>query len=114
MGCHVQLPPLCYAWGMTPQPEANGRSVSTRIVFEPVKITSAPQGTGRARRSRSTRPFVGHRDWRRPLTLTVAWRGSPGGRIEVKARGRTWYVYGHDAMLDVLVEIWEADELRRN
>jgi hypothetical protein len=90
--------------------EANDRSVSTTIGWEPVTITERPAGQGDVRRRRSTRPFLPKRDWRKPLTLTVAWRGNPGGRIEVKARGRTWNVYGHDAMLDVLVAIWEADE----
>ncbi len=98
---------------MPSNPDPNVRSVSTRIVFEPVKITSAPQGTGKARRSRSPRPFLARRDWRRPLTLTVAWRGFGGCVIEVKSRGRTWHVDGQLCLLDVLTEIWEADDLAR-
>lgn len=46
------------------------------------------------------------------MTMTVAYRGNGACFIEVKARGRTWYADGHLCFLDVLTEIWNADEDR--
>lgn len=98
---------------MAPHHDTNRRLVSTRIVYEPVKITEAPQGTGQSRRRRPSRPFLARREWRRPLTLTVAYRGTSEPLVEIKARGRTWIADGHLTLLDVLVDIWDADEPRQ-
>lgn len=92
------------------QPLENARSVSTRIGWKPETITTAPQGREAWRSRRQTRPFLARRDWRRPLTITVAYRGSSEAWIEVKARGRTQRYDGHLTLLDVLIDIWDADE----
>lgn len=86
---------------------SNERTPSTRAVWVCEKILSSPKGTSTARRSRSELPFLPKRDWRRSLTLTVAYRGSAEPLIEVKARGRTWMFSGHDCFLDVMMAIWD-------
>lgn len=95
---------------MSAHSEPNKRPPSTTIGWKPVTITSAPQGTPYARRRRSSRPFLARREWRRPLTITVAYRGTSEAWVEIKARGRVWTFDGHLTLLDVLVTIWDADE----
>jgi hypothetical protein len=106
----VPLPPLCYAGVMDSHPDTNSRLVSTRIGWIPATITEAPQGTGRGRRRRPSKPFLAKREWRRPLTITVSYRGTSEALILVTARGRSRMVDGHLSLLDVLVDIWDGDE----
>lgn len=95
---------------MRPDPDTNECTPSTTIAWEPVKITTAPQGNGTVRRRRSSRPFLARREWRRNMTIVVAYRGGPEARTLVKARGRSWSVPGHVGFLEALVAIWDADE----
>lgn len=75
-------------------------------------MQTAPQGGGTVRRRRSSRPFAERRDWRRRLTIVVAYRGGPEAQVQVQARGRTKWYAGHECFLDVLIDIWEGDTQR--
>lgn len=87
----------------------NKGTPSTRAVWRCETILLPPKGIGTARRSRSSVPFLPKRDWRRNLTMTVAYRGAAEPLIEVKARGRTYMFSGHDCFLDVMMTIWEGN-----
>jgi hypothetical protein len=73
-------------------------------------MPTAPQGGTQPRRRRVPRDFIPRRDWRRPLTTQVQFRGGPEAKILIRARGREWYFAGHETILDCLMEVWEADE----
>jgi len=47
-------------------------------------------------------------DKRRPLTLTVTFRGGAEAWVEVHARGSAGRFPGHVALIDVLEEVWNA------
>lgn len=85
---------------------------STKAVWQVAMVTDGPAGQGTVRRRRSSRPFLPSRDWRRNLTIVVAYRGNSEPLIEVKARGRRWMFSGHDCFLDVMMAVWEADDER--
>lgn len=89
---------------------ANASSVSTRVVWKPVKITQRPAGPEKGRRRRPPRPFLPRREWRQNLSLQVAYRGGSEPLVEIRARGRVWHVTGHENFLDVLIDIWDGDE----
>lgn len=88
---------------------ANNSTPSTRAVWRCEKILLAPQGGKQPRRSRTSKPFLASREWRRPVTLLVEYRGNAEPVIQVRARGRTWRFSGHDAFLDVMMTVWEGD-----
>ena len=88
--------------------ESYKRSVSTRVAWQPVKIKRPPQGPGKTPPKASVRPFQASREWRRTITLQVAYRGTSEAWFEVHARGRTWRVDGHDAFLEVMLDIYNG------
>lgn len=46
------------------------------------------------------------------MTLVVSYRGTSHPWFEVKARGRTWNVQGHDAFLELMLDIYSGGEQR--
>lgn len=45
------------------------------------------------------------KDWRKPTTLTIKYRGGPECWVEVHARGRIWRRPGNVAIIDMLRDI---------
>lgn len=92
--------------------EPHRRSVSTRVVWKPVKIESAPQGTRGAPPKASARLSLGSRDLREPLTLTVAFRGGAAGWWDVQARGQRLWVPSHQWFAEVLFDLYQGSRSR--
>lgn len=82
------------------------RSLSTTVVWKAVKIGRRPAGPRAASAKPSALPFLDSRERRRPLTITISDRSAATPRFEVKARGRTWMVDGHDTMLEMMLDLW--------
>lgn len=83
----------------------NTRSVSTTSFQKVVRITRAP-------RRQQAQPAEGRRWWhlpersyRKPLTITVKYRGGAEGWVEVHARGSKGFYPGDTPLLDVVLEV---------
>lgn len=90
--------------------DANERTPSTNWEWGLRKIRSAPPAESRAERSESSLGSLLAWPRRKPLSITVKWRGGPEAWWEIRARGRTIRRPGHLALHDVLCEItrWES------
>lgn len=85
---------------------------STTWRYERVKIASPPEARGSARRSRTTSGFYRLPPWnwrRKPLHLTVKYRGGPACWFEIHARGEVLRVTGDRALYDVIRHICQQE-----
>lgn len=80
--------------------------VSTTWVVENRKIASPPQAHVSRRAQRG--PLAGLLVWprRRPLTLTIKYRGGPEAWYEIRGRGRTIRRSGHTFLHDLMREFY--------
>lgn len=90
---------------MTSEQSSNGRSPSTTWAWRRVKISQAPQAMSTA--SEASPPSGSLLSWprRKPLTLTLVYRGGPEAWWEVRARGRVWRRPGVTALHDLMTEV---------
>jgi hypothetical protein len=90
---------------MTSEPSAYVSSPSTAWEWRFVRIRrrSAAERTAAEGRPPGRLPLWNRRE---PLHIQVRYWGGPECRIRVKARGRTFYFSGHDAIYDVMRVIW--------
>lgn len=65
------------------------------------KITKPPQAKGSPPPQASLLPWP----WKRPVTVTLKYRGGPEGWVEIRGRGRVWRRPGVTAIHDVLMEV---------
>lgn len=79
---------------------------STTWEWRQVKISRAPQATGTDGRKAGRWHSLPGWPVRRPLTLTVKYRGGPEGWVEIHSRGRVGRFPGTVAIFDVLREVW--------
>lgn len=64
------------------------------------KITRRPPGQESQSPQASLLPW----NLKKPVTMTLKYRGGPEGWVEIRARGRTWRRPGVTAIHDVLLE----------
>jgi len=78
---------------------------STTWGWKKVKMKPPPAGQGRVRAQRGR--WRGLATWprRRPVSLTVAWRGGPESWWLVTSRGRHGVFPGHAAIEDVMAQV---------
>lgn len=93
------------------QPEAERRGgsehvfASTTWEWKKAKIRR-PAGGQQHSAPKGRRFFhLPQRDWRRPTTLTIKYRGGPEGWVEIHARGSIARYPGYVCILDILKEI---------
>src|SRR5688500_13804770 len=84
---------------MTTEQPSNERSGSTTWAWKRVKISQRPQGPVSTSPEASLLPW----DLKKPVTVTLKYRGGPEGWVEVRARNRTWRYPGTEAIHDVLL-----------
>lgn len=86
---------------------AHNRSGSTTSSFQWRRVRSAPQApTGQPPKASSQHRLT-RWDAREPLTLQVTYRGGSEAWYEVRARGRTYRVPGHRALVDVMEQVYD-------
>lgn len=78
---------------------------SPTTAWEWVKIVRRPRPSVTVERSESFRLRLAAREARRPLQVTVRYRGGPEAWWELSSRGRSWRFPGHVALHDVLLYI---------
>lgn len=84
--------------------ESNTRSPYTTFKWKRVIITGPP--APKAQRAAGARPApLGTRDPRKPITVSVEYRGGPEAKWRIRARGRTWNVSGVTSIHDVMAMI---------
>lgn len=89
---------------MPTQPEPNERTPSTTFGWKRVKISQPPEANEHVERSESLKSLL---PWprRRPLVITVKYRGGAECWYEIRSRGRTirrpGYVQIHDLIHDL-------------
>lgn len=83
----------------------NTRSGSTTFAWRRVKIASAPQASSRSGPSGLHSALVARRDPRKPLTVTIVYRGGSECWWELRARGMVVRRPGHLQLHDVLSEL---------
>jgi hypothetical protein len=92
---------------MTDDTVANNCSPSTTQAWKWVRIPAPAEGPGDSATQEHLRR-LNRAKWRRPITLTVSYRGGPECWWEIDARGRTWRFPGSLALHDVLVVIYDG------
>lgn len=89
--------------GMTSPIDSNPSSPSTTWGWRRVRIRPAPQANTTATPKGSPHTKRALRDRRKPLTVTVVYRGGPECWYELRARGlvvrRPGYICIHDALM---------------
>lgn len=102
-----------FGYVLKDHPAANTRSVSTTSGWIPARIPGRPAGPVGQPPEATNKAFsrlpLNRRDHRTPVTLSVRFRGGPEAWFEIKGRGRTWRVPGHDAFYDVMARIFNGD-----
>src|SRR5688572_16927230 len=86
------------------------RSISTPWAWRRVKIGPAPQANSDRERSEASQGSLTAWPRRRPVTLTLTYRGGPEAFWQIEARGRTWRRPGVIALHDLMVEVmaWQG------
>jgi len=79
---------------------------STTWEWRRVKIRRPPEGTGTARRSRSSWRLRSPWDRREKITLKVLYLGGPECRYMIEARGLRGYFSGAICLEDVMSRIY--------
>ena len=93
---------------MKSQEPTNDRSVSTTWEWKRVKIAQPPQAKEHAERSESSLRSLLPWPRRKPLHLSVVYRGGPECWWEIRSRGRVIRRPGVMALHDVLKEIHQG------
>lgn len=75
---------------------------STRFEFRRVKITRAPQARTTSAPQALRWRRLPRRDWRKPLTLTISYRGGAEAWVEIHARGDIGRYPGSAQIIDIL------------
>lgn len=91
--------------------DENERTPSTTWAWRRVKIAPAPQAESDAERSESALGSLLPWPRRRPLTLTLRYRGGSEAWYEIRVRGRTIRRPGHVALHDLWREITRNTDL---
>lgn len=91
---------------MTDTPWTNTGTPSTRWVAQPPKIAPPPQAKGH--RASEASPALSLLPWpaRRPMNITIKYRGGPECWYEIRARNRTMRVPGVVCIHDALKVLW--------
>jgi hypothetical protein len=89
-------------------PRENTSSASTTWAWRQVKIKPHASATHDSAKRLSRASFVNRIDLRKPVKVTVRFRGGPECWWELQARGRTYRRPGSLALHDVLREIYGA------
>lgn len=84
----------------------NERSLSTTWDYVPVTIPGRPAGHKDAAPQGSPLRRMEQREWRQPTTVTISYRGGPTARFELVARGRKYFVSGHESLFDVMLSLY--------
>lgn len=87
---------------MTITDDGNKRTPSTTFGWRKVKIGQAPQAGMTGRRKATPLSALAKRDPRKPLSITVTFRGGPECWWELRARGAVVRRPGHLQLHDVL------------
>lgn len=85
---------------------------STTWEWRRVKMSRAPQASGDRRPKGGRWWFLPPWNPRKPLTITVRYRGGPECWFEVKSRGGFGRFPGHVALIDVMREVWQEGNPR--
>lgn len=94
---------------MSIQQQSDECSVSTTWAFRKVKIRTAPQANGTARRRRSSKLSLRRRDARERLSIVIMYRGGSEAWWVIEARGERWTFPGHRSLHDALWSINEGN-----
>jgi hypothetical protein len=90
--------------------EPNTRPPSTTWEWRKTKIRSAPQATQHSQPKAARWYHMRARDRRKPLTLTISYRGGPESWFEIHARGSIGRFPGWVALSDVMAVIYGEDQ----
>lgn len=91
--------------GMTTPESTNGRSPSTTWAWRHVKIAPAPQANSTSSASESSLFSLLPWPRRKPLSVTLIYRGGPQAWFEVRTRGRVIRRPGDTALVDLMSEV---------
>ena len=87
---------------MSSNSDANKRTPSTTFEWRKVKISRAPQASTDSRPKGVPAALRARRDPRRPLTVTIVYRGGAEAWWELRARGMVVRRPGHVSLHDAL------------
>ena len=87
---------------MDSNPRENTSSVSTHTSWKWARIRSAPQAIPSSGPKGPHTSQLARREARKPLTVTVVWRGGPECWWELRSRGAVVRVPGHVSVHDAL------------
>lgn len=90
---------------MADEDVANNRTASTTWGWRYVKIRTAPQAKEHRERSESALHSLLMWPRRKPMTLTIKWRGGAECWYEIRARGRTIRRPGCVALDDIMADL---------
>lgn len=85
---------------------------STTWTWQRVKVRRAPQATQDSRPKGVRWHRLPRWPVRKPLHLTIKYRGGAEGWVEVHARGQIGRFPGHVAVLDLMREVWNESDPR--
>lgn len=90
--------------------EPNMHSPSTTWEWRKTKIRSAPQAAQHSQPKAVRWYHMRARDRRKPLTLTISFRGGPEQWFEIHARGSIGRFPGYVCLADVMAAIYGDDQ----
>lgn len=96
---------------MSDPEEPNTRAPSTTWEWRKTKIRSAPQATQHSQPKAARWYHMRMRDRRKPLTLTITYRGGSECWYEIHARGSIGRFPGHFSLHDVMAAIYGESQL---
>lgn len=85
------------------------RSASTRWAWKRVKVPSPPEAPSKYSAGGPLRPCMSSSERRRPLTITVEYRGGQEAWYSVKGRGGVLRVSGYIAIHDVMQRVYAGE-----
>lgn len=91
--------------------DGNERTTSTTWAWRRVKIAPAPQANVTASASEATLKGLLRWPRRKPLNITLKYRGGPECWWEIRARGRTIRRPGYIALHDLMRDLYRDGDL---